>query len=78
MPARALQGCLDRLAPADLSLLRRRYCDSSSVGTLAEEAGKTAKALLPPAGPDPGTRLGLRDARGWPVRLPRPEEGFSI
>lgn len=41
----ALRGCIDRLTAADLNLLRRRYCDSSSVGTLAEEAGKTTKAL---------------------------------
>ena len=41
----ALRRCLERLAPEDLTLLRRRYCDVSSVGALAEEAGKTAKAL---------------------------------
>lgn len=73
----ALRGCLDRLPPADLSLLRRRYCDSSSVGTLAEEAGKTAKALY--------RRLDRIRELVWDCvtrrmarQAPRPEEGFSI
>ncbi|AMV18550.1 sigma-70 family RNA polymerase sigma factor [Planctomyces sp. SH-PL14] len=72
----ALRSCLDRLAPADLSLLRRRYCDSSSVGTLAEEAGKTAKALY--------RRLDRIRELVWECvtrrmahQAPRPEEGLS-
>ena len=71
----ALRGCIDRLPPADLDLLRRRYCDASSVGTLAEEAGKTAKALY--------RRLDRIRELVWEcvtrhlARHTRPEEGLS-
>lgn len=41
----ALSLCLQRLSPDDVSLLQRRYCDSTTIAALAEEAGRTAKAL---------------------------------
>lgn len=41
----ALRRCLERLPSHDRDLLQRRYCDSATVAALADEAGKTAKAL---------------------------------
>src|SRR5262245_35613496 len=42
---RALQMCLSQLSADDQALLRRRYGDSETVAALADERGKTAKAL---------------------------------
>lgn len=42
---RALQQCLEELNCDDAALLRRRYCDSETIATLAEERGRTAKSL---------------------------------
>ncbi len=41
----ALKHCLAKLSAKDRSLLERRYSDSSSVKSLAEESGRTVKAL---------------------------------
>lgn len=41
----ALKHCLTKLNAHDRSLLERRYSDSSSVKSLAEETGRTVKAL---------------------------------
>ncbi len=41
----ALRECLKQVDPVGISLLRRRYCDTESVSSLAEESGKTVKAL---------------------------------
>lgn len=41
----ALRKCLEGLAPRDRDLLQRRYCDSATVAALADEVGKTAKAM---------------------------------
>lgn len=41
----ALDECLQHVDSEGLQLLRRRYCDSKSVGALADELGKTAKSL---------------------------------
>lgn len=42
---RALRECLEELSGEDAALLRRRYCDAETIAMLAEERGKTAKAL---------------------------------
>ncbi len=42
---RALQLCLGELKPVDRTLLRRRYGDAETIAALADEQGKTAKAL---------------------------------
>jgi RNA polymerase sigma-70 factor (ECF subfamily) len=42
---RALRHCLDELSPADQALLKRRYADSETIAELADEQGRTAKAL---------------------------------
>lgn len=41
----ALAKCLSELTAEDQTLLRRRYADSETIATLADERGKTAKAL---------------------------------
>ena len=41
----ALRKCLDGFPTRDRNLLQRRYCDSATVAELADEVGKTAKAL---------------------------------
>jgi RNA polymerase sigma-70 factor (ECF subfamily) len=42
---RALRHCLGELSADDQTLLKRRYGDSETVAALADERGKTAKAL---------------------------------
>jgi RNA polymerase sigma-70 factor (ECF subfamily) len=42
---RALAQCLSELSSADQALLRRRYADSETIAAMADEQGKTAKAL---------------------------------
>ena len=42
---RALALCLNELSDRDQALLRRRYADSETIAALADEQGKTAKAL---------------------------------
>ena len=42
---RALALCLNELSDQDQALLRRRYADSETIAALADEQGKTAKAL---------------------------------
>jgi RNA polymerase sigma-70 factor (ECF subfamily) len=42
---RALRVCLEQLSGDDRTLLKRRYSDSESIAQLADERGKTAKAL---------------------------------
>jgi RNA polymerase sigma-70 factor (ECF subfamily) len=42
---RALRLCLGELTADDQALLRRRYADSETIADLADEKGKTAKAL---------------------------------
>ena len=41
----ALQECLKRIDADGRTLLQRRYCDSESVTALADESGRTPKAL---------------------------------
>lgn len=41
----ALHQCLQDLEPEGRALLQRRYCDSETIESLAEENGKTAKSL---------------------------------
>src|SRR5262245_14438613 len=41
----ALALCLGELSAEDQNLLRRRYADSETIAALADERGKTAKAL---------------------------------
>jgi RNA polymerase sigma-70 factor (ECF subfamily) len=42
---RALRVCLEQLSGDDRTLLKRKYSDSESIAQLADERGKTAKAL---------------------------------
>lgn len=41
----ALRKCLDAFPERDRDLLQRRYCDSATIAEMADEVGKTAKAL---------------------------------
>jgi RNA polymerase sigma-70 factor (ECF subfamily) len=41
----ALRLCLNELSPDDQALLKRRYGDAETIAALADERGKTAKAL---------------------------------
>lgn len=41
----ALTECLKGVGDEGISLLRRRYCDSATIASLAEEQGRTAKSL---------------------------------
>src|SRR5262245_64188334 len=41
----ALVECLKRVGDEGISLLRRRYCDSTTIASLAQEQGRTAKSL---------------------------------
>lgn len=41
----ALGECLKALNPQDLALLRRRYCDSTTIAALSSEQGRTVKSL---------------------------------
>lgn len=41
----ALQQCMRKLNEADMALLQRRYCDSATIASLAEVAGRTVKSL---------------------------------
>jgi RNA polymerase sigma-70 factor (ECF subfamily) len=41
----ALVECLKRVGDEGISLLRRRYCDSATLASLAHEQGRTAKSL---------------------------------
>ncbi len=41
----AMKHCLSKLTTDDRSLLERRYSDSSSIKSLAQETGRTVKAL---------------------------------
>lgn len=41
----ALRGCLEKLTASDRTLLARRYDDSSTIKSLAEETGRTVKTL---------------------------------
>lgn len=42
---KAINHCLSKLTAEDRSLLERRYSDSSNIKSLAQETGRTVKAL---------------------------------